>query len=232
MVNYDRQSSNTQLGFSLRERQIDSLTTMLKSESNESPWKILVYDSLSESIIAPLLKVQDIRRLGVTLHLNIEKKREAVPDVQAVYYVAPTSQNISLIAKDINNGIYGAFYINFSSPESDIILEEFAKQVVSGGAADLVQKIYDQYTNFISLEKDLFSLSIPKSYIAFNDPLLTDVQAKTNVEQVSTSLFSAIVTLGTIPIIRCPKNGASELIAKELEKKIIRSNQQTKFYIY
>jgi len=136
------------------------------------------------------------------------------------------------MAKDINNGIYGAFYINFSSPASDIILEEFAKQVVSGGGADLVQKIYDQYSNFISLEKDLFSLSIPKSYIAFNDPLLTDVQAKTNVEQVSTSLFSAIVTLGTIPIIRCPKNGASELIAKELEKKIIRSNQQTKFYIY
>jgi len=77
MVNYDRQSSNTQLGFSLRERQIDSLTTMLKSESNESPWKILVYDSLSESIIAPLLKVQDIRRLGVTLHLNIEKKKRS-----------------------------------------------------------------------------------------------------------------------------------------------------------
>lgn len=34
------------------------------------------------------------------------------------------------------------------------------------------------------------------------------------------SLFSVFVTLGTVPIIRCPRGNAAEMVAKKLDKKL------------
>lgn len=34
------------------------------------------------------------------------------------------------------------------------------------------------------------------------------------------SLFSVFVTLGAVPIIRCPKGNAAEMVSQKLDKKI------------
>lgn len=55
--------------------------------------------------------------------------------------------------------------------------------------------MFDQYLNFLSLEKDLFSFSDPASYVAFNDPTLSDSQAEANMDAVVESLMSVLVTM-------------------------------------
>jgi hypothetical protein len=35
----------------------------------DDPWKILIYDQPCRDIISPLLKVGDLRKNGITLHL-------------------------------------------------------------------------------------------------------------------------------------------------------------------
>lgn len=40
------------------------------------------------------------------------------------------------------------------------------------------------------------------------------------INTIVDSLFSVCVTLGTIPIIRCPKNSAAEMISEKLDKKL------------
>lgn len=40
------------------------------------------------------------------------------------------------------------------------------------------------------------------------------------MDSIVDSLFSVCVTLGNVPIIRCPKNSAAEMVAKKLEKKL------------
>lgn len=81
MLNFNEGLSN------LKQRKI--------SEEGSSPYKILVLDSFSKLIIAPLVSVQDLRqRGGVTLHLSIEASREPIPDVPAVYFVRATADNV------------------------------------------------------------------------------------------------------------------------------------------
>ena len=48
------------------------------------------------------------------------------------------------------------------------------------------------------------------------------------VNTVVDSLFSVLVTLGTIPVIRCPKNTASEQIAEKLDKKLRENLRDTR----
>jgi hypothetical protein len=52
--------------------------------------QVLVLDRHTRDLIAPLLKVNDLRRHGVTLHLLLESDRQPIPDVPAVYFVRPS----------------------------------------------------------------------------------------------------------------------------------------------
>jgi len=65
--------------------------------------------------------------------------------------------------------------------------------------------VFDQYLSFVALEAGLFSLSMPDSYLQLNDPAAQDTQIEASVTAVVDGLFSALVTLGVVPVIRCPK---------------------------
>ena len=66
--------------FSLRHRQLAAIGRMLSLERDEDehrsawhdPWKVLVYDAFCRDVISPLLKVGDLRKRGVTLHLLLD----------------------------------------------------------------------------------------------------------------------------------------------------------------
>ena len=48
---------------------LSSPTKTLINENGEPLWKILVFDDLGRDIISSVLKVNDLRALGVTIHL-------------------------------------------------------------------------------------------------------------------------------------------------------------------
>ncbi|KJH53136.1 Sec1 family protein [Dictyocaulus viviparus] len=191
----------------------------------EPVWKILIIDKLGQDIISPLLSIKVLRDLGVTLHLLIGSKREPLTDVPVVYFISPSEENIDLLCDDLKNAMYSSFYINLISPLPRARLENLASAAVQGGTDGQVQKVVDQYLNFISLEDDLFVLRryneySPMSYFAINDPSISDNQMSAFIDSVADGLFAVCATMGIVPIIRCPKDNAAELVAKRLDQKL------------
>nr|CAH8842266.1 unnamed protein product [Trichobilharzia regenti] len=209
-------------------RQVEALKCMLNlnttPNSSDGPqWKILIYDQLGRDIISPLLTVKDLRMLGVTLHLMLNSPREQIPDVPAVYFVYPSKENIYSICKDFEAGRYDSYYLNFISPISREYLEEIAQTALSENCVHQIAKVFDQYTNFICLEDDLLTLSSssdgPSSFYALNRAKATEADVESIIHSVVDGLFSVFATLGTIPIIRCPRGNASEMVASQLDSK-------------
>ncbi|CAH8518858.1 unnamed protein product [Schistosoma margrebowiei] len=209
-------------------RQIEALKCMLNlnapPNSSDGPqWKILIYDQLGRDIISPLLTVKDLRMLGVTLHLMLHSPREQIPDVPAVYFVYPSKDNINVICKDFEAGRYDSYYLNFISPISREYLEEIAQTALSENCVHQISKVFDQYTNFICLEDDLLTLSSPtdgpSSFYALNRAKATEVDMENLIHSVVDGLFSIFATLGSIPIIRCPRGNASEMVACQLDSR-------------
>ena len=54
--------------------------------------------------------------------------------------------------------LYGGYYYNFISPVPRARLEDLASAALQAGSEALVQKLFDQYTNFICLESEMFCL--------------------------------------------------------------------------
>ncbi|XP_022669028.1 sec1 family domain-containing protein 1-like isoform X1 [Varroa destructor] len=218
------------MSLNIRERQIAALKHMLnlnvsqKGKANEPVWKVLVYDRAGQDIISPLLSVRDLRDLGVTLHLLIHSDRDPIPEVPAVYFVAPSQENISRIGQDFRNELYDQYYLNFISPLSRQYLEDLALAAISANCVQNVSKVFDQYLNFITIDNDMFLLKQhgreEVSYYALNRGSVSDIEMDSVMNSIVDCLFSVFATLGTIPFIRAPKGNAAEMVAEKLDKKL------------
>ncbi|KAJ5790100.1 uncharacterized protein N7518_007111, partial [Penicillium psychrosexuale] len=192
-----------------------SHSTPILNEDGDPIWKVLVFDNMGRDVISSVLRVNDLRAWGITIHLY------PIPDVPVVYFVEPTPDNIQAITRDLSHGLYSPAYVNFLSSVPRPLLEDFASQIVTSGASEHIAQVFDQYLNFIVAEPDLFSLGLGKdAYYKINSPKTTDEDLDGIVDKVVSGLFSVSVTMGSIPIIRCPKGGAAELIATKLDRKL------------
>lgn len=203
-------------------------------------WKVLVLDHQTKDVLATVLRVQDLRDVGVTLHVQLHSPRPPLPDVPAVYFVSPTLANIRRIAEDLEKSLYESFYLNFVEPLPRALLEELAASVARDGTGDSVEQVLDQYLSFIAPSPSLFSLlpapppqstmvspagqttapTAHSTYTILNSPSSTEQQIEAEIERIASGLFSAIATMGHVPYIRCPRGNAAEMIAKKLETKI------------
>ncbi len=70
-----------------------------ESDPSRPIWKLFIMDRTAQKIVSPVLKVNDLREHGVTLFLHFSQEREAVNEVPAVYFVEPSSANITRICE-------------------------------------------------------------------------------------------------------------------------------------
>ncbi|KAH8785613.1 snare docking complex subunit [Diaporthe sp. PMI_573] len=226
-------------GASLRDKQVASLKKILNlnedvetgdhddSQANglaTSPiaWKVLVFDDLGQDVISSVLRVSDLRSLGVTIHLKITAQRAPIPDVPVVYLLEPNAQNLQRITEDLQKGLYTPAYINFLSSIPRPLLEDFATMTATAETSEQIAHVYDQYLNFIVAEPDLFSLGMEKDHVywALNSAKTKDEELDHVVDKIVSGLFSVIVTMGVIPIIRASRGAAAEMIAQKLDRKL------------
>ncbi|POS74917.1 hypothetical protein DHEL01_v206695 [Diaporthe helianthi] len=226
-------------GASLRDKQIASLKKILNlnedvetgdhddSQANglaTSPiaWKVLVFDDLGQDVISSVLRVSDLRSLGVTIHLKVTAQRAPIPDVPVVYLLEPNAQNLQRITEDLQKGLYTPAYINFLSSIPRPLLEDFATMTATAETSEQIAHVYDQYLNFIVAEPDLFSLGMEKDHVywALNSAKTKDEELDHVIDKIVSGLFSVIVTMGVIPIIRASRGAAAEMIAQKLDRKL------------
>ena len=182
------------------------------NNNNSNPWKILIYDKHTRAIISPLLSVSQLRAQGVTLHLLLHSDREPIPDVPAVYFVQPTQENLSAIARDCSRHLYLRSHLHFSTRLERPVMEEFARLVVNTGGLDNIASVHDQFVEFACLENRLFTLNVDQSYVLYNNPGATENDMEMAMNGIAGGLFSVVATLGSVPVIRCPRVSISFII--------------------
>ncbi|KPV77123.1 uncharacterized protein RHOBADRAFT_25016 [Rhodotorula graminis WP1] len=224
-------------------------TTSSASHSSSLPtWKTLVLDKAGTDILSTSLTVPALREAGITLHQQLHSDRPALPDVPAIYFVSPTSTNVQRIAADLRKGLYASTYVNFTSALGRNLLEEFAETVARDGTVEGVEQVYDQHLDYLVLAPSLFSLApslstpLPSSssssssstavvpsasaadarttYEKLNDPRAAEADIEDITDRVARGLFSVVVTMGQLPIIRAPRGNAAEMVARKLDSRI------------
>ena len=66
------------------------------------------------------------------------------------------------------------------------------------------------------------------SFYSLNKADTTDTEIESILDEIVDGLFAVCVTLGTVPVIRCPKGNAAEFVAKKLDKKLRENLRDTR----
>ena len=183
-------------------------------------YKILILDKFTFDVIAPLLKVNELRQHGITLTLLLESEREQIPDVPAVYFVQPTARNVQRMSHDLGKNLYERYHFHFTRELPRSALEELATASVKANIANRIKRVFDQNLDFVSLERDVFSIMRPDAFKKLNDPKSRGEDIEKCIADVTNGLFATVMTMGQVPVIRCPKGGAAEMVGRELESKL------------
>ncbi|KAI9480294.1 MAG: Sec1-like protein [Benjaminiella poitrasii] len=214
---------------SLRSAQYAAIVNMLhfnsplnqvESHPENIVWKVLIFDKFGQDVISSIMLVNDLRENGVTVHMLLSQDRSPLPDVPAVYFVEPTLENVKKICEDLNRNLYDSYYINFCSSIPRPVLEEFATKTTTDNTSEMVSQVYDQYLNFICTNPNVFSLNQPNIFVNLNNPTATESMIEDTIDKTVNALFSVIITMGVIPVIRCPRGNAAESIATKLDSKL------------
>ncbi|KAL8410110.1 hypothetical protein RB594_008267 [Gaeumannomyces avenae] len=152
----------------------------------EPIWKVLVFDDLGRDVISSVLRVSDLRSLGVTMHMHIAASRHPISDVPVIYLVEPTQKNLQGITADLQKGLYSPAYVNFLSSIPRPLLEDFATETAAAETSEHIAQLFDQYLNFIVAEPDLFSLGMQKehTYWALNSAKTKDEELDNVVDRI------------------------------------------------
>lgn len=217
------------MALNLRQKQTECIIRMLNlnqavnapgGTADENVYKILIYDRFCQDILSPLIHVKDLRKHGVTLYFLLDKDRNPVHDVPAVYFLQSTPRNVQRIISDASKALYDSFHLNFSSSIPRPILEDLATGTIASDSIQRIAKVHDQYLEFVTLEDNLFSLAYKNCYVQLNDPSNGDKDIEEIIEKIVGGLFCVLATLAVVPVIRCPGGGPAEMVASLLDQRL------------
>lgn len=183
-------------------------TKFLEAISSSAPgqWKVLVVDEHAKRLLGANLKENDVLSERVTTIDLITTYRAPEPNMQAMYLLMPTTQNVDRIIKDFTDKqTYAGIWLYFT----DRLTERLLHRLGQSPANDFLQGVADMYINFWAIESQAFSLYTPSHFFSMFSPPRTPSAQRAARDRLDDDLrFAArcianvCIQLNENPIIR------------------------------
>ena len=188
-------------------------------------FKVLVLDNSTFKFLSPLLKQATLKKYNICLITKLNEQKDIIHNMMAIYVVTPSSENFSLILKDMKNNIYNNYSINFIEKPDDNLLEEFLTNIIK---LDIYKKIYNLHVlpikyslihpKILDFCGSDIKISKPYSLFKLNQ---NDNETKTYYDLISNMLFNALFCMRISPLIKYKNGSQSGLIANKIQNKFI-----------
>uniref|UniRef100_A0A7S4GN00 Uncharacterized protein n=1 Tax=Oxyrrhis marina TaxID=2969 RepID=A0A7S4GN00_OXYMA len=211
------------VGFSLldrvRQRFLkDMIAGATEGNEGRGRYVAMVLDEGTVKILSSCLRVYDLLEEGVTVVETIEKPRQSLPSLDALYFLTPTMTSVRNLQKDFKDPKrpqYGNIHIFFSSEVPEQLVRQLAQDP---NVVCRVKTLKDMNLNFIMHDSACFHCGRDRDIVdLFPGPI-----PQPAVDDIVSRLVCLCVSMKQQPLIRFLKSGNDhcERVARELDTRL------------
>eukprot|EP00948_MAST-09A_sp_MAST-9A-sp1_P003594 g3594.t1 len=156
---------------SLRSAVKTAFTEMIAS-TKANNMLVLLLDPRTTGIISSGMKMYDILEHGIALVENLHLRRQPLPEMQALYFVEPTEDNVKRIVEDFTktkerSKMYSCAHIFFSRPLPSDPSKLLNLIKACANLRVNIKNFAEQNIDFLTVEENLASFNFPNAFHTF-----------------------------------------------------------------
>ncbi|KAI6191732.1 Sec1 family protein [Aphelenchoides bicaudatus] len=176
------------------------LNEVIKPLHNPSggAWNVLIVDRLAMKMLSACCKMHDIMDQGITIVEDLNKRREPLTSLDAIYLIAPTKDSVDkLIADFSGRNQYKRAHVFFTEACPDQLFTTLTKSPVK----NYIKTLKEINVAFTPYESQVYVLDSPDTFFLYYNPQRQG-SLTPNLERIAEQIATVCATLGEYPAIR------------------------------